>query len=137
MALFEQTRAVTEQAIARAPHDSRLWLLLAANYFRFDWLNERASASLKMSYYTGSNTIAVLPHVFYWRFKVMRLKMTIFRNSFATIFELLLTRKAELMPAIVAAYNTASPSGRQFIEKTLGELDPSMLAAIRSKAEDR
>src|SRR5262245_22263916 len=31
-----QTRAVTEIAIGYAPHDSRLWLLLAANYFRFD-----------------------------------------------------------------------------------------------------
>ena len=58
---FEQTRALTEKAIAYAPHDSRLWLLLAANYFRFDWLNEKASASLRMSYYTGSNTISVVP----------------------------------------------------------------------------
>ena len=30
----EQVKAITEQAIARAPHNSRLWLLLAANYFR-------------------------------------------------------------------------------------------------------
>lgn len=57
----EQARALAERAIAYAPHDSRLWLLLAADYFRFDWLNERASASLKMSYYTGSNTIVVVP----------------------------------------------------------------------------
>ena len=36
VAPFEQTKAITEQAIARAPHNSRLWLLLAANYFHFD-----------------------------------------------------------------------------------------------------
>ena len=62
---FEEMRAVTETAIAYAPHDSRLWLLLAANYFRFDWLNEKASAALKMSYYTGSNTTSILPQRLY------------------------------------------------------------------------
>ena len=38
------------------------------------------------------------------------------------------THKSELMPALVAAYNNAPPSGRQFIEKTLAEFDPSVLA---------
>ena len=32
------------------------------------------------------------------------------------------------MPALVAAYDKAPSSGRQFIEKTLAELDPSVLA---------
>ena len=45
--------------------------------------------------------------------------------------------KSELMPALVAAYNNAPPSGRQFIEKTLAELDPSVLASIRSGGERR
>jgi hypothetical protein len=46
-------------------------------------------------------------------------------------------RKSELMPAIIAAYNNAPLSGQQFIEKTLGEFDPSMLASIHSGAQQR
>jgi hypothetical protein len=48
-ALFERTGTLTEQAIAYAPHDSRLWLLLAATYLPFDRLNDGASAALRMS----------------------------------------------------------------------------------------
>jgi hypothetical protein len=41
------------------------------------------------------------------------------------------------MPAIIAAYNNASLPGQQFIEKTLTEFDPSMLASIHSGAQQR
>src|SRR5262249_49628537 len=58
---FGQIKALSEQAITHAPHDSRLWLLFAANYFRFDRLNERVASSLRMSFYTGPNSIAVVP----------------------------------------------------------------------------
>ena len=67
----------------------------------------------------------------------MRLKMTNFQELVRHDIQIAVTRKAEFSPAIVAAYNNAPSSGRQFIEKTLGELDPSMLASIRSKAEYR
>ena len=136
-ALLEQSRAVTEQAITHAPHDSRLWLLLAANYFRSDWLNERASASLRMSYYTGSNTLAVLPERLLLATQNHALEDPDFQELVRHDIQIAATRKAEFSPVIAAAYNNASSSGRQFIEKTLGALDPSMLASIRSKAEDR
>jgi hypothetical protein len=136
-ALLEQSRMVTEQAITHAPHDSRLWLLLAANYFRSDWLNERASASLRMSYYTGSNTLAVLPKRLLLATQNHALEDPDFQELVRHDIQIAATRKAEFSPVIAAAYNSASSSGRQFIEKTLGALDPSMLASIRSKAEDR
>ena len=41
------------------------------------------------------------------------------------------------MPALVAAYDIAPPSGRQFIEKTLAEFDPSVLVLMRSEGERR
>ena len=133
--LLEQTRAVTELAITYAPHDSRLWLLLAANYFRFDWLNEKASASLRMSYYTGSNTLAVLPERLLLATQSHALQDADFQELVRHDIQIAVARKAEFSPAIVAAYNNAPSSGRQFIEKTLAALDPSMLASIRSKAE--
>jgi len=135
--LLEQTRAVTELAITYAPHDSRLWLLLAANYFRFDWLNEKASASLRMSYYTGPNTLAVLPKRLLLATQSHALQDTDFQELVRHDIQIAVARKSEFIPAMVAAYNNASASGRQFIEKTLGGLDPSMLVSIRSKAEYR
>jgi hypothetical protein len=58
---YERARALTELAITYAPHDSRLWLFLAAIDSRFDWLNDKASSALRMSFYTGSNTITLIP----------------------------------------------------------------------------
>ena len=131
---FEQTRELTEQAITYAPHDSRLWLLLAANYFRFDWLNERAAASLKMSYYTGSNMIAVVPQRLLLAIQSRALQDEEFQELVRHDIRIAVTYKSELMPALVAAYNNAPPSGRQFIEKTLAEFDPSALASSAREA---
>ena len=132
---FEQTRALIETAIAYAPHDSRLWLLLAANYFRFDWLNEGASAALKMSYYTGSNTIAVLPQRLLLAMQSRALEDGEFQELVRHDIRIVVTHKPKLIAALAAAYQNAPLSGRQFIEKTLAEFDPSALASIRPDGE--
>jgi hypothetical protein len=132
---FERIRTVTEQAIAYAPHDSRLWLLLAANYFRFDWLNDKASASLKMSYYTGSNTLAVVPERLLLAIQSHALDDNEFQELVRHDIRIAVIHKSQMMPALVAAYNNAALSGRQFIEKALGEFDPNILAAIRADGD--
>src|SRR5262245_44260274 len=135
--LVAQTRAVTEIAITYAPHDSRLWLLLAATYFGFDWLNKGAAASLRMSYYTGSNTLAVLPVRLFLATQSHALQDDDFQELVRHDIEMAVARKSQFSPAIVSAYNNASPSGRQIFEKALGALDPSMLKTIRSETENR
>jgi hypothetical protein len=129
--VFEQTRSLAERAIAHAPHDARIWLLLAADYFRFDWLNERAAASLKMSYYTGSNTIAIVPARLLLAIQSRALENDEFQEFVRHDIKIAVVHKSELMAALVAAYNSAPDAGRQFIEKTVAELDPDLLAAIR------
>jgi hypothetical protein len=37
--------------------------------------------------------------------------------------------------AIVAAYNAAPPAGRQFIERTIGEIDPSAVESLRAATQ--
>ena len=44
---IEQARKVAERALALAPHDARVWLVLASINSRFDWLNGKASAALR------------------------------------------------------------------------------------------
>ncbi len=127
---YERARALTELAITYAPHDSRLWLLLAAIDSRFDWLNDRASAALKMSYYTGSNTIKLVPGRLLLSLQTRALQDSDFQELVRHDIRISAKRKSELMPAIIAAYNNAPLFGQQFMQKTLAELDPSMLAAI-------
>ena len=134
-ALIEQSRMVIELALTHAPYDSRLWLNLAAAYFRSDWLNEKASSSLRMSYYTGTNSFDVLPKRLFLAVQNHALQDADFQELVRHDIQIAVMRKAKLGSVIAAAYNNAPPPGRQFIEKTLGALDPSMLALIRSKAE--
>src|SRR5262245_44487801 len=135
--LVAQTQAVTELAITYAPHDSRLWLLLAATYFEVDRLNERAAASLRMSYYTGSNNLAVLPTRLLLATQSHALRDDDFQELVRHDIEIAIARKGQFSPAIVAAYNNASASGRQIFEKALGATDPGMLESMRSRTENR
>ena len=47
--------------------------------------------------------------------------------------QIALTHTARLMSALIVAYSKATGAGRQFIEKTLAELDPNTLANIRTE----
>jgi hypothetical protein len=129
---FDQIKALNERAIAYAPYDSRLWVLLAANYFRFDWLNERAASSLRMSFYTGSNSVTVVAERLSLAAQSRALQDDDFRELVRHDIQIAVARRSELMSALIDAYNKAPPAGRQFIEKTLAELDPSTLASIRT-----
>src|SRR5262249_2204506 len=133
--LLKQVQAVTELALTRAPHDSRLWLLLAASYFGRGGFNEKPSASLRMSYYTGTNSLSVFPKRLLLATQTQALQEPDFQELVRHDIQIAVTRKTEFGPVIAAAYSNASPAGRQFIEKTLEGTDPSILASIRSKAE--
>src|SRR5215475_16152481 len=127
----EEAQAITVTAIRYAPHDSRLWLLLAANYFRLNGLNEKALAALKMSYYTGSNTISILPERLFLVINSRGLEDKELRELVRHDILIAVMHKSALMPALADAYRSAPPSGKQFVEDTLAEFDPSVLAVIR------
>lgn len=134
-ALFELRRTVIEQAIAYAPHNSRLWLLLAANFYWSDWLNKKAPASLRMSYYTGSSSVTVAPMRLLLAVQSRALQDDDFQELVRHDIQIAVARRSELMPTLISAYNKAPLAGRQFIEKTLAELDPSMLASVRAEKD--
>jgi hypothetical protein len=134
---YERAGALTERAISYAPHDSLLWLLLAAIDSRFDWLNDRASAALRMSYYTGSNAIGLVPARLLLSMQTRALQDSDFQELVRHDIRISAIHKSELMPAIIAAYNNAPLSGQQFMQKVLAEFDPSILASIHSGAQQR
>ncbi len=124
-------RAAAEQAVRLSPHDSRMWLLIAAIDARRDPSQRLVDGPLKMSYYTAPNDPAL-----------MKLRLIIATHSEAIAdpdLQLLVRGEIrtiikgvpDLKPALVAAYRGASAPGRRFIEDELAGLDSDLLAQIR------
>jgi hypothetical protein len=124
----EVARATAEKAATLSPHDSRVWLFLAS----LDCLLHReVSGTLKMSYYTGSSEIVLMP----LRLLVATCSDAIndaeLQTLVASEIRLIITHEQNLKPLILAAYQDAPPSGKRFIETVIADLDPGLLATIR------
>jgi hypothetical protein len=128
----EVARAAAQRAASLAPHDSRIWLLLAAVASELDRRGRESDGALRMSYYTGPNELALMP---------LRLSIAARSNAIGDAdlqllvgqeIRTILTRKPELKPWILLAYRNASPEGKAFFESTVGALDPVLLTALRS-----
>ena len=121
-------RATAEKAARLSPHDAHIWLLLAS----LDCLSHReASGTLKMSYYTGSNEVVLMP---------LRLLVATCSNAFndaelqtlvAREIRLIITHEQDPKPVILAAYQNAPSSGKRFIETIVGGFDSGLMATIR------
>ena len=128
---LEAARDVAERAARLAPHDSRMWLLIAAIDAK---LERRPEALLKMSYYTAPNDVALMA----LRLQIATRSEAISDPDLQVLvsgeMRSILKNKPELKPAIVSAYRDARASGRQFIEDALGSLDPEFLISVRTRA---
>jgi hypothetical protein len=122
-------RAAAEKAATLSPHESRVWLLLASQDCL---LHRETTGALKMSYYTGSSEIALVPP----RLLVATCSDAINDSELQTFvaaeIRLIVTHQQYLKPAIVAAYKNATPRGRRFIEAVVGDLDSGLMATIRA-----
>lgn len=121
------------RAVRDAPHRSDAWLLAAGLAQRFTSTGFDPSEALRMSYYTGSSEIRLVP---------LRLKVAIKRDKFddAELQEfinhdvrLLLARK-QIAP-LAEAYTEASAKGKDFLLRTIRDIDPSVVDAILSGAK--
>jgi hypothetical protein len=128
-----QARSSLDHALADAPHKSSAWLLLAGLAARYRVLGIDAKQALKMSYYTGPSELQLMP---------LRLLIAVHGDPLSDI-ELrdFISREVRVLfthqqkSAIVAAYNAAPPAGRQFIERTIGEIDPSAVESLRAATQ--
>jgi hypothetical protein len=129
---LERAQNAIDWALRLSPHDARVWLLQASRDAQSEGLAQRAAAALRMSYYTGANEIELIP---------LRLSLAVrseavndeeFRQLMRHDIRVITSRAPQLKPAILAAYRDASPSGQHFIEDTLQEMDPTLLATLRS-----
>jgi hypothetical protein len=128
-----QARSSLEHALTDAPDQSSAWLLLAGLASRYRWPSIDVKEAVRMSYYTGPSELELMP---------LRLQFAVHSDAFSDI-ELRdsISRDARLLlahqqrSAIVAAYNAAPSVGRQFIEQTIREIDPSAAESLRANAQ--
>jgi hypothetical protein len=125
-------RASLDHALDNAPSQSGVWLLLAglAMHYPSTWPAISPIQALKMSYYTGPSVQRLIP---------LRLRLAVHADQFGDFemsqfvnrdLRLLLSQKQ--IAAISAAYVAASPDGKRFIEQTVSDVDPSLLATLRA-----
>jgi hypothetical protein len=130
---LEAARTAAERAARLAPHDSRMWLLVAAIDSRLDWLDRRIEGPLKMSYFTAPNDPALmtLRLIIATRSNVIQdpdLQLLVSAEIRAII-----KSRPDLRPSIIVAHRDALAPGRRFIESTLEDFDAELLAQIRAK----
>jgi len=126
---LENARMVSRRALELAPCSAPVWALLAGLELR-SGKPDRAPSMLKMSYYTGADDTALMPA----RLRLaLRLDVPTDRDLRQLVSQEIRTmaRRPDLKPAIVTAYQDASPSGKRFLESTLNEFDPILLTSIR------
>jgi hypothetical protein len=130
---LEQARSSLEHALTDAPDQSSAWLLLAGLAARHQLVSIDAKEAVRMSYYTGPSEPELMP---------LRLWIAVRSNAFSDV-ELRdsISREVRLLfahqqkSAIAAAYNAAPSQGRQLIEQTMREIDPSAAETLRATAQ--
>lgn len=124
-----ESREIAEKAARLAPYDARAWLLLSDINYRFGTDKNIAASQLKMSFYTAPNERQLLPLRLLLASRAAQLDDEI-QNLIEHDIHLV-SGQADLKTALSAAYSTASPTGRDFIEKKLAVIDPQFLAELR------
>jgi hypothetical protein len=126
---------VARRALTLAPHDARVWLILAGLELRRG--SNQAAAALKMSYFTGPSEIELIP---------LRLRIAVtsgaltdddIRLMVRRDIRLIATRYPELKPALLAAYADALPTAKPVLDEAVKELDPALLSAMQSGSQAR
>jgi hypothetical protein len=131
-AIWKRASDTADRALAYAPYDARVWLVRAVALSPSGNLDDKASAALRTSYYTGPNEIALIPLRLRLAVRAAALAERSFQLLVQRDLRFVVTHKPELKPAIEAAYRDASPTGKQFLEATLEELDPDLRTKLRT-----
>lgn len=129
----EEARRAAKKALLFAPYNARVWLALANIDSRFGRFNEKASAALRMSFYTGPNEVQLIPTRLLLSLASPAISDKDFQPLVVHDLRTIVTRKPELKPAISNAYQYASPEGQEFIRDALKDLDPNLLSILPQK----
>jgi hypothetical protein len=128
-----QARSSLNYALAAAPPQSSVWLLLAGLASRYQLPGVDVKEVVRMSYYTGPSELELMPLRLWVAIHSDALSDGELRDLISREVRLLFTHQQK--SAIVAAYNAAPSEGRQFIEQTIREIDPSAAGSLSGDAQ--
>jgi hypothetical protein len=120
-------------ALTAAPHQSSVWLLLAGLASRYQLSGIDGKEAVRMSYYTGPSELELMPPRLWIAIHLDAFSDIDLRDSIRREVRQLFSHQQK--SAIVAAYNAASSVGRQFIEQTVREIDPSAVESLRANTQ--
>ncbi len=123
-------RATAKTAATLAPADARAWLLLAMTSARSQ--DNKASAQLKMSYYTAPYSERLFPLRVEIAAQLSKINDPELQGFLQSELKMIIQDRPKLKPAIALAFRTATPAARQFFETALAQLDAGFLAQLRS-----
>jgi len=129
-----QARSSLNYALIYAPHQSSTWLLLAGLASRYQLPGIDVKEALRMSYYTGPSELELMPLRLWFAIHSDAFSDIELRDSISREVRLLFTHQQQ--SAIVAAYNAAPSAARQFIKRTIREIDPSAAESLRGSESD-
>jgi len=124
-------RDAAVRAVQLAPHDSRIWLLIAAIDAARYGRDRRVAAPLKMSYYTGLYDPALMP----LRLRIATRSDAIVDDGLQLLvsadLRAIIKTRPDMKAAITAAYRSATTQGRIFLVDAVYDLDPQLIASIQ------
>jgi hypothetical protein len=128
-----QAHSSLNYALTAAPHQSSVWLLLAALASRYQLPNIDVKEAVRMSYYTGPSELELMPLRLWTAVHSDAFSDSELRDSISREVRLLFSHQQN--SALIAAYNAAPSMGRQFIEQTIREIDPAAAESLRGSAQ--
>lgn len=128
--LNQEAQVATRRALAAGPLDSRLWLVLARLQAQLALRDPLIAETLKLSYFTGPNSGSLIPARLAIVVSSDGLNDPDLRELARGDVRLILTRQPELKPALIAAYRSAAPQGKQFLEESIKSIDPKFEASL-------
>ena len=128
--LMGQARVRLDRALRYAPLRSEAWLLLAGLASRYKWPRLEPAEALKMAYYTAPNESRLLPLRLLIAARSNAIEDSDVQQFVRRDLRLLMAQRQK--PAVIEAYQSASPEGKRFIEQALGEIDPTYVGSLRT-----
>jgi hypothetical protein len=129
---LESAQSNAEAALALAPINGAAWLFLAQlPAAKSNAAGARITTLLQMSYFTAPNDLTLIP---------LRLERAILTDALLdkdiqefvkSDLRLLLAKRPQQQPAILAAYRGASPQNQSVFETLAAEVDPSFGQLLR------
>jgi hypothetical protein len=124
-----------QRALQYSPHRGDVWLMFAAVVDRFHIPGYQPSSLLKMSYYTAPNELALLPLRLNVSLRATGIQDPEIQDLIKRDIRIVLTRAPALKPDLAAAYKTASPQGKAFVERVVDEVDPAYAGTVRAGSQ--